>query len=53
MIQNSVPIEDNKKICEAFGCLAVATTEITLEIGQQRAVSLHLCKNCVVRFQEV
>jgi hypothetical protein len=44
--------ESNKEICEAVGCFAKATTDIAVKISQHQTIFLHLCKNCVCKFQD-
>jgi hypothetical protein len=36
-----------KKICEAFGCYAKATTVIKVKVGQRGIISLLLCQECL------
>jgi hypothetical protein len=38
--------------CEAFGCSAKATDEITVKVGNLGAISLLLCDDCISKFQE-
>lgn len=52
MSQQSIDLDINKNICEGFGCLAVATTQITVKVGQQSTISLRLCKDCVLKFKD-
>jgi hypothetical protein len=52
MSQHSINLDINKNICEGFGCLAVATTQITVKVGQQSTISLRLCKDCVLKFKD-
>jgi hypothetical protein len=42
----------NNNICEATGCFATATTKIDVKVGNQRTISLLLCKNCVGKFDD-
>ena len=46
----STEAEVNKETCEAFGCLANATIEIEVPVGQEGKISLHLCQDCVAKF---
>jgi hypothetical protein len=43
------PLDED--VCEAVGCLANATIWITVKVGQHRTISLHLCKDCVYKFE--
>ena len=43
-------IEVNKDICEASGCFKKATTKINVKVGNLGSISLHLCTNCVKKF---
>jgi len=52
MSQNIVACKVIKKICEAFGSFAEATKSIQVQIGKQGTISLHLCQNCVAKFQD-
>jgi uncharacterized protein YggL (DUF469 family) len=52
MRQSTIPAEVNKKICDAFSCSAIATTEIAVKISQERAISVQLCEQCVGKFQD-
>ena len=52
MSQSTISSEVNKKICEAFGCFAEATTNIEVKVGQLGTIVLHLCNVCVSRFQD-
>jgi hypothetical protein len=50
MSHRTISSEVNNTICEAVGCLAKATTEITVKVGQQGVIALRLCKGCVDKF---
>ena len=50
MSQGIIDSDVNNTICEAVGCIAKATTEITVKVGQQGIISLRLCKYCVGKF---
>jgi hypothetical protein len=52
MGQNTISYKVNKNICDAFGCFAEATKEIEVQVGKQGTISLHLCENCVAKFQD-
>jgi hypothetical protein len=52
MSENTISSEIYNVICEAYGCYAKATTEISVKVGQQGTISLLLCKECVNRFTE-
>jgi hypothetical protein len=52
MSQSTISSDINKNICEAFGCFAEATVKIEVKVGQQKAITLELCKNCVKQFQD-
>jgi hypothetical protein len=52
MSENTIPSEIYNVICEAYGCYAKATTEISVKVGQQGTISLLLCKDCVNRFTD-
>jgi hypothetical protein len=50
MSQEILSSDINKDLCEAFGCSAKATTEISVKVGQQGTISLRLCNDCVNKF---
>jgi hypothetical protein len=50
MDQETIGSEINKEICEAVGCLAKATTEISVKVGLLGEIQLRLCKDCVYKF---
>ena len=52
MSENTISSEIYNVICEAYGCYAKATTEISVKVGQQGTISLLLCKECINRFTD-
>jgi hypothetical protein len=52
MSENTISSEIYNVICEAYGCYAKATTEISVKVGELGTISLLLCKGCVNRFTE-
>lgn len=52
MSQNRIYFKANKELCEALGCVAEATHEIDLRLGQLGKISVHLCKSCIPKFQD-
>jgi hypothetical protein len=52
MSENTISSEIYNVICEAYGCYAKATTEISVKVGQQGTISLQLCKDCVNKFTD-
>jgi hypothetical protein len=40
----------NIDCCEATGCTARATTQLSVRVGDLGAISLSLCSSCVKRF---
>jgi hypothetical protein len=52
MSHSTLSSEVNNSICEAYGCYAKATTEISVNVGELGTISLLLCKDCVNRFTE-
>lgn len=52
MSQNTISCEVNKRICQAFGCFAEATTEIEVKIGHEKTMTLDLCNDCISKFRE-
>jgi hypothetical protein len=49
MSQNISYFQLNKRICEASGCFAEATTKIEVKAGK-RLILLNLCRGCVHKF---
>ena len=47
-----IKAEDNKNICDGFGCLSVATNFIEEEVGDMGEISLQLCDDCLAKFRE-
>jgi hypothetical protein len=43
--------EDNKSICDGFGCRSEATNSIE-EVGDIGLIVLELCDDCVAKFRE-
>jgi hypothetical protein len=52
MSHSTISSEVNNSVCEAYGCYAKATTEISVKVGELGTISLLLCKECVNRFTE-
>jgi hypothetical protein len=50
MSQGIIDSDVNNTICEAVGCIAKATTEIRVKVGQRGIISLRCCKYCVGKF---
>jgi len=50
MNHSTVITENNKHICEAFGCLAEASTTIEVKVGHSGTIALNLCDDCVMKF---
>jgi hypothetical protein len=41
----------DEDVCEAVDCRANATIWITVKAGQHRTICLHLCNDCVCKFE--
>jgi hypothetical protein len=39
-------------ICEAVGCFAEATTKVDVKVGMKGTITLHLCVNCIGKFDQ-
>jgi hypothetical protein len=39
-------------LCEAVGCYEKPTTDIKLKVGQSQTITLHLCVNCINKFDQ-
>jgi len=42
----------DKNICEAMGCSASATDKIAVKVGTLGVISLLVCSDCIVKFQD-
>jgi hypothetical protein len=42
----------NSSICDGFGCSLRATTELQVNAGQKRSITLYLCGSCVNKFRD-
>jgi hypothetical protein len=53
-----VPMDQEKKqskvnnICDAIGCNLRSTTELQVNAGQKRSITLYLCGSCVNKFRD-
>jgi hypothetical protein len=52
MNYNYYASDANNSICEANGCTAPATTQLSVRVGDLGNISLSLCSNCVTRFAD-
>ena len=43
-------LQVNNVICEGYGCSEIAATKINVKVGNLGSISLHLCTNCVKKF---
>ena len=50
MSENTISSEIYNVICEAYGCYAKATTEISVKVGELGTISLRVCKDCENKF---
>jgi hypothetical protein len=39
-------------ICEAYGCFEKAVATIKVRVGKIGSISLHLCSNCIRKFDQ-
>ena len=39
-------------LCEAVNCFEKPTTEIKLKVGQRQTITLHVCSNCINKFNQ-
>jgi hypothetical protein len=39
--------------CDAFGCLKESTEKIDVNAGVFGTITLHVCKNCIRKFQNI
>jgi hypothetical protein len=49
---NNTRQEDNKSICDGFGCFNETTHHLDEEIGDMGKILLDLCDDCVLKFRE-
>ncbi len=45
------PKVNKQHVCDAFGCLEIATELISVQAGQHGSICLYLCKACVSKFE--
>jgi hypothetical protein len=43
---------NNDDICEAVGCFAEATSKVDVKVGLEGTITLHLCVNCINKFDQ-
>ena len=48
----SQDIKLTQNLCEGNGCNQRATTELQLNAGQRRSITLYLCDSCVNKFRD-
>jgi hypothetical protein len=48
----SLDLVSNNSICEAVGCFQKATIDIEVKVGQEKEITLSLCKDCVKKFED-
>jgi hypothetical protein len=48
----TLDIVSNNGICEAVGCFEKATIDIKEKAGQEKKITLSLCKYCVKKFRD-
>jgi hypothetical protein len=42
----------NDDVCECVGCFEKSTTQIVIAVGEQKEITLKLCKDCVNKFED-
>ena len=42
----------NDDVCEATGCFEKPMTKIKLKVGERQTITLHICNNCVNKFDQ-
>ena len=52
MIKEALDFQVNNGICEAYGCSQIATTKISVKVGQLGTIPPDLCTDCVRKFDE-
>jgi hypothetical protein len=48
----TLDLVSNNDICEAVGCFEKATIDIEVKVGQEKKITLKLCKGCVKKFED-
>ena len=43
----------NSKVCEAFGCKAKATMNISLIIDVHKSITINICSKCIDKFKTI
>jgi len=50
MSQEILSFKPSSDVCEASGCLAKATTNISVKVGELGIIFLRLCNDCASKF---
>ena len=48
----TLDLVSNNDICEAVRCFEKATIDIEVKVGQEKEITLNLCKDCVKKFED-
>jgi protein-arginine kinase activator protein McsA len=46
------PEVNDKDVCEAAGCFERPTINIKLKVSQRQTITLHICNNCIDKFDQ-
>jgi hypothetical protein len=52
MNQDLLSFKPRADLCEVAGCNARATTVIAVKAGHYGTIDLHLCEDCVCKFEK-
>jgi hypothetical protein len=48
----TLDVASNNKVCDAVGCCEKFTEKIAVKVGQEKKITLNLCKDCVEKFED-
>jgi hypothetical protein len=51
MVDRYISQQINKAVCNAFGCSEKATKKIEVSAGTFGKITLHVCRDCIGKFQ--
>jgi hypothetical protein len=49
---NQSQFHNDDNICEAIGCFVEATSKVNVKVGMEGTITLHLCVNCIHKFDQ-
>lgn len=52
MKEHIAHLDNSDETCEALNCFARATDKVVVKVGDLGAITLLLCKKCMIRFED-